>query len=424
MNPFNEKAKPTESYLESLKDIYPKAYDKNQTDPYTKTRIILAAGSEWEANWFSHQMHRHIANTDLRREIALTRFIEKQQQQKIVNLKPVDETVLETTIAYEQLAVDLTAEMAQKENDFYVKKALDFALLEDFDHLYRYANLLDMDYGVHAERLVGGYTEITPARPTVSHHRHPFDNVKRDTDGKKSSTQTILNTMIITAAEQQTMNYYMNQSAFYVNDKGRKLFEEICLVEEEHVTQYGALIDTSHDWLECNLWHEYAECFIYWSNYMTETDEKIKKLWQRCFEMEIAHLHGAVDLLKKYAKKDYCEVILDPEFPDPLSLHSNVDYVKDIIKNTIQYTGDLEDYKDVSTLPADHRFFEYNPKINCPIKDSPSHKVIEEYIKKNGNDYRFETSENPIEVLRCRTKDNTEVGFNPDVAKSTKFKQN
>ncbi len=424
MNPFKEKVNPAESYLESFKDIYPKAYDKNQVDPYTKTRVILAAGAEWEANWFSHQMHRHISNTDLRREIALTRFLEKQQQQKIMMLKPVNETVLETTISYEQLAVDLTAEMAQRESDFYVKKALDFALLEDFDHLYRYSNLLDMDYGVHAERLVGGYTEITPARPTVSHHRHPFDNVKRDINGKKASTQTVLNTMIITAAEQQTMNYYMNQSAFYINDLGRKLFEEICLVEEEHVTQYGALIDTSPDWLECNLWHEYTECYVYWSNYMTETDEKIKKMWQRFFEMEIAHLHGAVDLLKRYSKKDYSEVILDPEFPQPLSLHSNIDYVKDIIANTVQYTGDLEDYKDISTLPNDHRYFEYNPKINCPIKDAPSHKVVEEYIKKNGNDYRYETSENPIEVLRCRTKDNTEVGFNPSVAKSTKFKQN
>ncbi|MBR2336951.1 MAG: hypothetical protein IKA61_03280 [Clostridia bacterium] len=424
MNPFKEKVNAQEDYLQSFKDLYPKAYDKNQVDPYTKTRIILAAGAEWEANWFSHQMHRNISNTDLRRDIALTRFLEKQQQQKLVNLKPVNETVLETTITYEQLAVDLTAEMAQKESDFYVKKALDFALLEDFDHLYRYSNLLDMDYGVHAERLVGGYTEITPARPTVSHHRHPIDNVKRCINGKKASTQTVLNTMIITAAEQQTMNYYMNQSAFYINDLGRKLFEEICLVEEEHVTQYGALIDTSPDWLECNLWHEYTECFVYWSNYMTETDKNIKKIWEHFFEMELSHLHGAVELLKKYSKKDYQEVILDPEFPEPLSLHSNIDYVKDIIANTVQYTGDSEDYKDVCNLEQNARFFTYNPKINCPVKDMASHRVIEDYIKKNGNDYRFETAENPIEALRCRTKDNTEVGFNPDAAKSTKFKQN
>ena len=125
MNPFKESFSTPESFLQTFKDLYPKPYDKNEVDPYTKTRIILAAGAEWEANWFSHQMHRNISNTDLRRDIALTRFLEKQQQQKIVNLKPVDETVLETTISYEQLAVDLTAEMAQKELNPFVKEQLE-----------------------------------------------------------------------------------------------------------------------------------------------------------------------------------------------------------------------------------------------------------------------------------------------------------
>ena len=54
-------------------------------------------------------------DNDLRREIALTRRVEQQQQKKISNLKPIDETVLETTIAYEQLAVDLTCVLAKQE---------------------------------------------------------------------------------------------------------------------------------------------------------------------------------------------------------------------------------------------------------------------------------------------------------------------
>ena len=414
MNPFKEKVCETKCYLQSFKDMYPKAYDKNSTDPYTKARIILATGAEYEANWFSHQMHRHIANTDLRREIALARFVEKQQQQMLSCLKPTDESVLETTIAYEQLAVDLTAEMAQKEENFYVKKALDFALLEDFDHLYRYANLLEMDAGIHAEKLVGKYTEITPARPTVAHHRHPWDNVKHDTDGKKSNVQTILNTMIITAAEQQTMNYYMNQSAFYTTDLGRKLYQEICLVEEEHVTQYGSLIDTSHDWLECMLWHEYAECYVYWSNMQTECDDKLKALWQRCLEAEIAHLHAAARLLNKYAGKEWCQVIEGGEFPAPLSLHQNVDYVRNIIAETVNYTGMLEDYADVCKMKEDDRFFVYNKAITEPVKSMASHKVIERRIEEKGTDYRYETDENPIPVLCDRKSDNVDVGISSD----------
>ncbi|MBQ8407150.1 MAG: hypothetical protein IJY38_04445 [Clostridia bacterium] len=179
MNPFSEKPISIVSSFQNWKQLYPKPYNKNETDPYTKTRIILMNGTEFEANWFSHQFQRHTDNLDLRRELALTRAVEKQQQLKISLLKPCNESPLEHTIGYEQLAVDLTAELAKREKDCYVKKALDFALLEDFDHLYRYANQLEMEQGILAERLVGRYTEIMPGRPTIAHHMYAKDNVKR-----------------------------------------------------------------------------------------------------------------------------------------------------------------------------------------------------------------------------------------------------
>ncbi|MBO4572585.1 MAG: hypothetical protein J5762_02315 [Clostridia bacterium] len=421
MDPFEIKTKKPEEYLSSLKDIYPAPYDKTTTSPYTKTRIILATGAEYEAAWFSHQNQRTVTDCDLRRDMALLRYVEKQQQQKLANLKPINESLLETTIAYEQLAVDLTAEMAQKESNFAVKKALDFALLEDFDHLYRYADLLDMDDGVHAERLVGGYTEIMPARPTAAHHRHPYDNVKEHINNYENNTQTILNTMIITAAEQQTMNYYMNGAAFYKNDQGRKLFEEISLVEEEHVTQYGALIDTSGDMLEKMLWHEYAEAYVYWSNYMTETDERIKKIWEEYFETEVSHLNAVKELVRKYLNKEYDEVIVNHKFPTPLALHENVDYVRKILADTVQYTGDLTEYENIDNLPTNHRFFRFNSRLTDPVGEEAGHKVIADYIKNQGKDYRYEKYDHPIKALRERCKDNCAVGIKPDAAKSSGF---
>lgn len=71
-------------------------------------------GTEFESNWFLHQFHRHCLNNDVRRVLASVRRQEQQQQKRIAALKPIDETILETTIGYEQLAVDLTAEMAKK----------------------------------------------------------------------------------------------------------------------------------------------------------------------------------------------------------------------------------------------------------------------------------------------------------------------
>ena len=131
MNPFELKPGKIEKLFLSWNDMTPAPYDKHSVDPYTKTRIILMNGTEFEAVWFSHQFARHCMDNDLRRELALIRRQEQQQQKLIGALKPVEETILEHTIGYEQLAVDLTAALAQREKNPYVKNALDFALLEE-----------------------------------------------------------------------------------------------------------------------------------------------------------------------------------------------------------------------------------------------------------------------------------------------------
>ena len=205
-NPFNEKPLRTADNFYSWKQLALKPYNKFDVDPYTRVRIILAAGAEFEAVWFGHQFHRHCDNNDIRRELAVTRRHEQQQQKRIASLKPIGEGILEHTIGYEQLAVDLTAILAQRESDKYVKMAMDFALLEDFDHLYRYADLLEMDKGIVAEKLVGGYTELMPGRPPIAEHRYPMDDVKRYVNFKKANSLTKLDINIMTSDEQQTMN--------------------------------------------------------------------------------------------------------------------------------------------------------------------------------------------------------------------------
>lgn len=421
MNPFLEKPLKLLSSFKNWKQLYPKPYNKFDVDPYTKARIILMNGTEFEANWFSHNFARHTDNNDLRRELAITRSIEKQQQIKISLLKPANESALEHTISYEQLAVDLTAELAKRESDCYVKKALDFALLEDFDHLYRYSNLLQLEQGIRAENLVGKYTEIMPARPTIAHHRFNKDNVKRTIDSKNADKQTVLNTLIITAAEQQTMNYYMNVTNLAKSDLSRKLYMEIAQVEEEHVTQYESLMDPNSTWLEMLLWHEYNECYLYWSCYLTETNPYIKALWEENLEMEIAQLKKACELLEKYENKHWQEVIPDGEFPTPISLHENINYVREILSSTVQYTGLLEDYVNINELPSDANFFQYQKIINPSIEIVPSHLVIDTNIRRFNKDYRFETAPNPIRELRNRTCDNTSVGRVPNITDSTDF---
>lgn len=416
MNPFNLTSKPLECTLFDWRGMRPAPYDK-WGDPYTRCRTILMNGTEFEACWFTHQFNRNCPNNDVRRMLALIRRSEQNQQKLLSVLKPADENLLEHTIGYEQLAVDLTAHLAKKEPDKYVKKALDFALLEDFDHLYRYSDFLDMENGVHAEDLVGRYTEIMPARPTVSHYRHPFDSVRYSINSKTAAPETRLCVGIITAAEQQTMNYYMNVCGAYPNDRGRFLYQEIGMVEEQHVTHYGSLMDPCATWLENLVMHQYTEAYLYWSAYMTETDQRMKEIWEMLFECELSHLHASAELLAKYENKDAVSVVGgDGSFPEPLKLESNIPYVRDVLTQSVQMTACREEYECVNNMPQNADFFRYQQMLNNNLNDVMSHVIIEDYIRAHGTDYRFETEQNPIPQLRIRTADNTSLGRVPGVS--------
>lgn len=410
VNPFYEKGAVSVEKFVAVDDYALKAYNKETTDPYTKTRIILLNGAEYEQTWFLHQMHRRCSCNDLRRDISLIRRHEQHQQKMISSLKPIDETDLETTIAYEQLAVDLTAVLAQHVTDDHVKNALNFALLEDFDHLYRFANLLESEQGVDAKKITGGYVEITPGRPTIAEPRHPIDEVNRHIVCETADPFTKLVVSIITAAEQQTMNYYMNIAGFHNSELGKKLYSEIAMIEEQHVTEYGSLIDTTCSDLECWLMHEYTECYLYYSCFVDETDAYIKDVFYKRYLEECGHLQYVAGLLQKYEGKPWQAVYTcGGDFPELLHLQGNIDYVRGVLAKTINYTRLGEGYVELKSLSDSAPYFKYQ-KMNIKKPENlPSHVVIKNHIKEFGQDYRYETKKNPVPSLMDRRVDNVDV---------------
>lgn len=416
MNPFQQKPGNVADGILNWSSVYPTPYNKMTVDPYTKVRIILMNGIEVEAALFKHQFHRNCLNNDLRRELALSRRVEQQQQKRINWLKPIDETQLETTIGYEHVAVNLTAWLAQNEPNSYVKQALDFALLEDFDHLYRYSNLLDLDSQIPAQQLVKSYVDITPGRPTIAEHRFPYESTKHPVDFKTADIRTMLNTLIITAGEQQTMNFYMNVGNTYHNDLGRQLYLEIAMIEEQHVSQYGSLLDPNATWLENLLLHEYTECYLYYSFYRDELDLNVKSIWELHLEQEISHLHKAVELLNQYEKKDWQQVIPGGEFPKLLQFHDTRDYVRQVLNDQICLTANRENFAPVDQLPQNHEFFLYQSRVNSDVNAVASHNVIVQHQEKFNIDYRAESKPNPVQGLTDTTKDNTEIARTPAVS--------
>ncbi len=407
MNPLKVETKDIDELNISLNNMYPHAYNKKKASPYTKTRVILLNGTEYESVWFLHQFARHCNIPEINEKIALVRNQEQQQQKMIACLKPINESILETTIAYEQLAIDLTATLAQNDKDEDNVKALNFALLEDFDHLYRFSNLMLLDKPKdNPEFLVGKFTEIMPGRPTLAHYRYPLDNLRKPMNASKSQIYSKLVAGIITAAEQQTMNYYMNISQWYKNDLGRRLYAEIAMVEEEHVSQYESLKDPTCTWLMQWVMHEYTECYLYYSAMIEETDKNIKAIWENNFNMECCHLKIACEMLKKYEKTDYKAVIGDGEFPTLLKLGTNKEYVRRVLERTIMLTGNRQSYIDIMNLKPNADFFNYQNEMITDDKSIASHEVIEKLIAKRGEDYRYQDKAHPIKELQNRKKDN------------------
>ncbi len=395
-NPLDHKGLPLDQQIRNWRELDVEPIDPEAVDPYTRCRIITMNGIEVEANLFSHQFARNCADDEVRRKLAFTRYVENQQQRVVNWLLPGQASVLETTLGYEQVAVDLTAWVARHEPDPYLKQAYEFGVLEDFDHLYRYANLYEMLERRKAEKIVDGVTEVMPGRPTVQEHRHPFDNVRDPYDKDAVDPRSKLHALTILSAEQQVSIFYQNVGPQYMEPIARQLYQEIALIEEEHVTHYESLLDPTENWWERLLTHEYNECWLYYSFMQQESDPRIKAIWELHLQMELGHLQEACDLLRRHDGREPEQIVGTTGLPEPLMFEPNKEYLRHLLATQI----------DLTTLGAGyvreaHQRFEWMQEQLHAGQQPPSEQVIEMHRTEYGDEYRLETEgAHPVESLR------------------------
>jgi hypothetical protein len=399
-NPLAERGIPLERQFRSWSELNVEPYDTLSVHPYTRCRVIAMNGIEVEAAINSHNASRRIMDLGIKQQLAMIRRVEQQQQKAVNWLIPGDESSIANTIGYEQVAVDLTAWLARHEPDPYLKKVYEFALLEDYDHLYRYANLMDlMGEGRKAEEITGDLTEILPGRPTVFEHRDPRDELRRPMTLAAADIQSVMNAITIVSAEQQTMNYYMVVGNRPTDPLARAIYLEIAQIEEQHVTHYESILDPSISWLTNLVLHEYNECWLYWSCYSTEVDPRIKAIWELHLNMEIEHLRLACELMKQVERRDPAEFLPASGMPEPMTFEPNKEYVRDVLARTIELSAWDAQFVPIDTLPPDHRYFAYQQAVNRG--GAPTDQVIDRHRQEFGGEYRFATEgEHPVETLR------------------------
>lgn len=336
---LHEKGTPIDAQRFTWRDMVREPISKLDDDAYTRVMIILMNGVESDSLRLKHILNR--ISGELRLPLAEVRRVEQHQETMVNWLIGADHSPLETTIGYEQVAIEVTAALAQTEPDPYIAQVLRFGLLEDFDHLYRYSALLDRMEGKDANNITQSYTDIAPGRPTFVEHRHPADDLRDHYNHKTADPVTKLHSYTIVAGEYQTHDYYMNIGPTYSDPVARLLYAEIASIEEQHVTQYESMIDPSETLLEKWLLHEAMEAYNYYSCVQQETNPRIKAIWERFLDYELGHVALVRRLLEESERRDAAEV-LPAQMPEPIPYKSdeNRRYVRETLNAEVDLRAD------------------------------------------------------------------------------------
>jgi rubrerythrin len=372
---YKTRGTPLEKQAFTWRELVQPPYSKLDDDAFTRVRVILMNGIESEAIRFGHACAR--MNPELQEALARVRRVEQHQQTLVNWLNPADQSPLETTIGFEQVAIEVTASVAQSEPDEYLAQVYRFGLLEDFDHMYRYSALYDRLEGKDANTLLQGYTDMLPGRPTSVEHRAPVDDLRRPYDRRRAELVTKLNALTIMAGENQTHDYYMTIGPMFSDPLARQLYAEIASIEEQHVTQYESIIDGRETWLEKWLLHEANEVYNYWSCIEYERNPRVKKIWERMLDYELGHLQFVRKLFEDTERRDAQEV-LPSTLPSPIRYESQREFVREVLAREVDLRPVGPDFVPKQDLPKDSPSLAYSRKVN--EDGSPSELVAAGWV--------------------------------------------
>ena len=374
---FKEKGTPLDKQLFTWRDLVRTPTSKLDDDAFTRVRIILMNGIESNALRNSHAMAR-MMNGQFRLPLAKVRRVEHHQQTMVNWLLPPDLSPLETTIGFEQVAIEVTASVAQHEPDEYLAQVYRFGLLEDFDHLYRFSALMDRVGGADANTIIQNYSDIMPGRPTQVEHRAPEDDLREHYDCTKADPLTKIHAATITAGENQTHDYYMTIGPMFADPIARQLYAEIASIEEQHVTQYESLMDPNETPLEKWMLNELTEVYNYYSCATYETNPRIKQIWERFVDYELGHLHMVMDLFKEIERRDPAE-LLPKTLPELIDYQSHRQFVRETLANEVDLRAAGTRFINVEDEPEQApASIAYRDQMNS--EGSPSEIVAAGYV--------------------------------------------
>jgi hypothetical protein len=325
---LNEQGTFLEDQTVAWRDLVQAPYSRLDDDAFTRVRVLFMNAVE------AHALHMNqaasLSQGGLRMSLAAVSRAEHLQQVAVNDLNPADQSILETTIGYQQAAVELGAAMAQAEPDPFLGKTIRLGMLEDLDHLYRFSALLDRLEGQDANTVLQCYTDIRPGRR----------GLLADTSEAPVASAPVVNPMskvhvnLLLALCCQMRNYCLNAAPTCSDATARLLYAEVATSLEERARALVSFLDPSATWLERWMLMEASEAYAYWSCLKSEENPRIRELWDRFLGFELGHCRLVADHLRTQEGRN-ADAFLPGSFAEPLPFRSQRDFIRQCLEKEI-----------------------------------------------------------------------------------------
>lgn len=347
---------PLENQLFTWRELSLAPYSKLDEDAWTRVRIICVQAMDAEAMRFSLACAR--ANPDLRLPLACVRRVEEHQRFLVGSLHPPDLSFAELTVAIAQASVEMIAAVAVGEPDPSLARVYRFAVLEELDHLYRFAALLDRIEGRDVNNLLQCQTDVVPGRPLDVQHTAPSDDLHVPYARGTAHPLSKLHVLFSSALAQHKHEHLVAVAPMSADPVRRQLYAEVASVEEQHITQFESLADGSETWLERWLLHEACEVFCAWSCLEYEKTPRFRAIWERLLEQELGHLAEARRIFEDHERRDAAE-ILPARFSEPISFESHRPFLRQLRETELELRAHASEFVPARMLSPE------SPSMEC-----------------------------------------------------------
>ena len=134
-------------------------------------------------------------------------------------------------------------------------------------------------------------------------------------------------------------------------------------------------MDPEEPWRDKWLLHEAAEVYQYQACLESETNPRLKAIWERLLDYELGHLALVRDLFETSERRDPAEV-LPAELPTPLAFENQRELIREVVateKNLRANETAIVDRSQESSASLDYR-------VQVNAEGSPSEAVATGYV--------------------------------------------